>query len=129
MTAVDDVTRTMRDAAYVAVGLGVLGFQQAQVRRRELAQQLQSQRPELESQVAGTRHQISALARDVEQRLEPVMVDVSQRVEPVIGHIESRLPEQAMGVWVQVRKAAKEAQDQLRARVDQQKDAGPSRRE
>lgn len=32
----DDVSRTARDAAYVAVGLGVLGVQRAQVRRREL---------------------------------------------------------------------------------------------
>jgi hypothetical protein len=32
-----EVATRARDAAYVAVGLGVLGFQQAQVRRHELA--------------------------------------------------------------------------------------------
>ncbi len=31
-----DLSRHTRDAIYTAVGLGVLGFQQAQVRRREL---------------------------------------------------------------------------------------------
>ena len=32
-----DVNKALQDAAYVAVGLGVIGFQKAQVRRRELA--------------------------------------------------------------------------------------------
>lgn len=31
-----DVPERLRDAAYVAVGFAVLGFQRAQVRRREL---------------------------------------------------------------------------------------------
>jgi hypothetical protein len=34
------VTQTLKDAAYVTVGLGVLGIQQAQVRRRQLQQQV-----------------------------------------------------------------------------------------
>lgn len=91
------MTKTVKEAAYVAVGFGVLGFQQAQVRRRALAQQLQDQRPEVESQLAETRGQLAELARQVEQRLEPVMVDLSQRAEPVLDEIESRLPEQARG--------------------------------
>lgn len=33
----DDVAHRARDAAYVAVGLGILGFQKAQARRHELA--------------------------------------------------------------------------------------------
>jgi hypothetical protein len=33
---------TARDAVYVAVGLGVLGFQRAQVRRRELQHHLET---------------------------------------------------------------------------------------
>lgn len=32
--------RTPREAAYVLVGLGVIGFQRAQVRRRQLTRQL-----------------------------------------------------------------------------------------
>jgi hypothetical protein len=31
-----DVNRTLRDTAYMAVGFGILGFQRAQVRRREV---------------------------------------------------------------------------------------------
>ena len=33
----EDVTKTLRDAAYVVVGAGVLAFQKAQVRRVELS--------------------------------------------------------------------------------------------
>ncbi len=36
----EDLPRSVRDAAYVLVGLGVLGFQRAQVARRELTRQL-----------------------------------------------------------------------------------------
>ncbi len=36
----DDLPRSLRDAAYIAVGFGVIGFQRAQVARRELARQL-----------------------------------------------------------------------------------------
>ncbi len=31
-----DVRKTLTDAGYIAVGLGVMGFQQAQIRRRQL---------------------------------------------------------------------------------------------
>jgi DNA anti-recombination protein RmuC len=132
VSAVDDLTRTVKDAAYVAVGFGVLGFQQAQVRRRALvkdlqAEQAQDRRSHIESriesqlaeagnQLAEARTQLACLAREVEQRLEPVMVDLSQRAEPVLEEIESRLPDPARGVWSQVRQAAKDTQEQLRAR-------------
>ncbi len=48
-----EVTRTLKDAAYVAVGFGVLAFQKAQVRRRELEKQLESQSNQWRQQVAG----------------------------------------------------------------------------
>ena len=36
----DDLRRGARDAVYTGVGLGILGFQHLQVRRRELQQSL-----------------------------------------------------------------------------------------
>ena len=41
--AATDFNETVREAAYVAVGLGVLGFQRAQVQRVELMKQLETQ--------------------------------------------------------------------------------------
>lgn len=37
---IDDINRTVRDGFYVTVGLGVIAFQKAQVRRQELRKQL-----------------------------------------------------------------------------------------
>ena len=37
-----DVRKTFTDAGYIAVGLGVMGFQQAQIRGRELQEHVQS---------------------------------------------------------------------------------------
>ena len=37
-----DIRKTLTDAGYVTVGLGVLGYQQAQVRRREIQSRLGS---------------------------------------------------------------------------------------
>jgi hypothetical protein len=37
VVCVPDVNKTLKDAAYIALGFGVLGFQKAQVRRREMA--------------------------------------------------------------------------------------------
>ena len=61
MTMVD-VPKDLKDAAYVALGLGVLGWQRAQVRRRELAK----------------------LAKDLEHRLGPALEDLEERLEPVV---------------------------------------------
>ena len=36
----DDVGKTLQDVAYVGVGLGLLAFQRAQVRRQELQKNL-----------------------------------------------------------------------------------------
>jgi hypothetical protein len=49
-----DVRNAARDAAYISVGLSVLAYQRAQVRRRELQQQV-------EAQLAGTGEQLQKL--------------------------------------------------------------------
>ena len=54
-----DVRNAARDAAYISVGLGVLAYQRAQVRRRELQQQV-------ESQLAGTGEQLQKLGQLVD---------------------------------------------------------------
>ena len=57
------VTKTLKDAAYITVGLGVIGFQRAQVRRQELTKQLNEQ-------VSQTRGQVEKVAKDIEGRLK-----------------------------------------------------------
>jgi hypothetical protein len=58
----DDEAATLRDSLYTAVGFGVLGFQQAQLRRRELQREL------------------SRLAAEVDEKVEPVLDDLVARL-------------------------------------------------
>lgn len=43
MPVATDLNTIVKDSAYAAIGFGVLGFQKAQVRRRELIEQLSAQ--------------------------------------------------------------------------------------
>ena len=94
-TPLNDLSKTLKDAAYVAVGFGVLAFQKAQVRRRELEKQL------------------TKAAADAEKNIEPVV----EAVEASLDQLEERLPTQAREVFKQVRTTAKQAGEQLRTYV------------
>jgi hypothetical protein len=106
-----ELTATLKDAAYVTVGLGVLGFQKAQVRRVELQKQVKEQRKQLESQLADAGKTVRGLAQDVEARLAPVRSQVEGRLDTLSG----LLPVQARSVVDQARAAAKQTQEQVRS--------------
>lgn len=72
------VTKTLQDAAYVAVGLGVIGFQRAQVRRREIQKQFDVTRKDLTTQVDAYRGKLGELA----ERFEPVVKNAVRQVRP-----------------------------------------------
>src|SRR4051812_552504 len=105
-TDLSDLTKTLKDAAFVTIGFGVIAFQKAQVRRRELEKQFAEQSETL-------RAQLSKAATDAEERFEPV----AQTIEASLDTIEERLPEQAREVFKQVRTTAKEAGEQFRSRL------------
>jgi prefoldin subunit 5 len=94
-----DVTKTVKDAAYVTVGLGVLAFQKAQVARRDLTKQV-------ESQLTVTSEQVQKLSKKVEGRITPVLDQVQQTV-----------PAQAKDLVKQARTAAEQLQGQVRGRT------------
>jgi ElaB/YqjD/DUF883 family membrane-anchored ribosome-binding protein len=109
--AVDQVTQAVKDAGYVIVGLGVIAFQRAQVRRRELAEALKANSKTIESQVTEARSQIAKVAKTVEERLDPVVSLVEERLDEV----EERLPETAR-TWVQqARQQARQTNEQIRS--------------
>ncbi|HET7523906.1 MAG TPA: hypothetical protein VFJ79_07170 [Acidimicrobiales bacterium] len=65
--AAADLNQALKEGAYVAVGLGVLGFQRAQVRRVELTKQLNDLAKSLEAQIGQTYPQsIQELGSQVE---------------------------------------------------------------
>lgn len=100
-----DLRKTAADAAYIAVGAGVLGFQQAQVRRREAGDRIATIAKDaqglIESQTDALRSRVTDTATvgfgsatttlktfDPRQWAEPVLIDVKQRVEPVIEQLK-----------------------------------------
>jgi hypothetical protein len=109
-----DVSKNLKDAAYIAVGMGVIAFQKAQVRRVELTRQFESQRKAMEAQAAEAREQVSQFAKVVEERWEPAMKDLQQR----LAEIEQRLPEQAASVVEQAKAAATIAQAEFAKRIN-----------
>ena len=64
--SVNGVTKALEGSAYVAVGIGVLGFQRAQVRRQEL------QRREVRRRLAGLGSAAQQVEKQVEQGLRPL---------------------------------------------------------
>jgi hypothetical protein len=100
-----DLRKTAADAAYIAVGAGVLGFQQAQVRRKEAGERLTAMAKDTQSAVETQAASIRSIVTDgatgsidsakatikgldPRQWVEPVIGDVRQRVEPVIEQLK-----------------------------------------
>ena len=80
----DDVDAGIRDALYTAVGLGILGIQQAQLRRREL-----------------------------QKELTRLAVEVDGKVEPVLDDLVAKLPDDLRPLADQARAAALSARRAL----------------
>jgi ElaB/YqjD/DUF883 family membrane-anchored ribosome-binding protein len=90
------VTEAMKEAAYVTVGFGVLGFQRAQVRRHELTKQLKPQ--------------LGELVTNVDQVLQPVRQELEQRLDQVEDHLGG----QARDAVRTARAVVRETEQQLR---------------
>lgn len=102
--AAGDITKAAQDAAYVAIGLGVIGLQKAQVRRRELQTQfegLQGQVP-----IATLRKELAKAVKDLDTTFGQLIERMDASFEPV----SERLPAGAQAVVQQ----AIQARDQLR---------------
>lgn len=86
--AAADLNQAVKEGAYVAVGLGVLGFQRAQVRRVELTKQLSGLAKTVESQLGGAYpqsiqdlgSQVEAYAKLARAQAETAREELSQQV-------------------------------------------------
>ncbi|MBA2280534.1 MAG: hypothetical protein H0W25_04760 [Acidimicrobiia bacterium] len=101
------VTKVLKDAVYVSVGLGVIAFQKAQVQRQEI-------RKALQEQLSGARTTVDERVKLVEERLD----DIEARVDSVLDELSAKLPDGAEAVLTQARQAAKEARAQVRSLVN-----------
>lgn len=87
-----EVADRARDAAYVAVGLGVLGLQRAQVQRRELASRVGG--VNVEDGVAAVRTGLRAGGQQLGEWLESTVQFLESSVEP----LGEQLPPQVRGL-------------------------------
>ena len=106
------VTDLARDAAYVAVGLGVLAYQRAQVQRVELQKRLQ-QDGQIEQRIGDVRQGVAKGYRQVDELAESAL----QFVESTLQPIEERLPASVTQVTTKAREQAREVRIQIRQRV------------
>jgi hypothetical protein len=110
------VRTTLRDAAYVAVGFGVLGVQQAQVRRRELASSLQDH-PLLRQAGLG-KGQVDELVGALERRFGTVdeRVDALEaKLDTLVSRTRTHLPDQAGAALGTAHAVAKAARSRVRS--------------
>lgn len=107
----EQLARTLRDALYIGVGLGVLTFQRAQVRRQELRKQFTSQVDEAKEQFGRFSTVVEERMRVVEERLDAM----DDELERLLDTVQERLPEQAKDVFRTARETAKDARGQLRS--------------
>jgi len=105
----DEITKTARDAAYVVVGLGVLGFQRAQVRRQELQKRI-IDRNLVPSHLGDVRGEVTKRVKDVDEAVEQVI----GRIEATLVPIEDRLPVPARDLVKQAHAQAREVRQQIR---------------
>jgi len=106
------VTDLARDAAYVAVGLGVLGYQRAQVQRVELKNML-SKDFSLDQHLSAVR---TELMKGVTQ-LDDLLESATQFIETSIEPLEQQLPASVTQLTAKAFEQAREVRSQIRLRV------------
>ena len=106
------VTDLARDAAYVAVGLGVLGYQRVQVQRVELKNKL-SQDFALEQRLGDVRQGMAKGVHQIDDLAESAMNFVESTIQP----LEERLPSSVTQLTGKAREQAREVRSQIRERV------------
>jgi hypothetical protein len=106
------VTNLARDAAYVAVGLGVLGYQRVQVHRVELQNRL-SEDLSLDQHIDDVRHGVAKGVRQIDDLTESAV----RLLETTLQPLEDRLPPSVSQLSVKAREQAREVRSQIRERV------------
>jgi hypothetical protein len=105
-----DVRQRAEDAAYTAVGVGVLGFQQAQVHRRAVQERLAEAARDARGQATTLGGEawsaVEALSTEVRERVEPVVSRLGERVDPVVADVRSRVEPVLATVGSTVRRVA-----------------------
>src|SRR5579875_737014 len=140
---VNDINNAIKEAAYVAVGLGVLGFQRAQVQRVELTKQIESQLAALaelsssstsaledylgsiREQIAEARSQVSSLAGELPETgvLRDQLTDLAKNVDEAVAPLRKQFEEQLDRLEETLPEAARNLVHSIRAAAVAQEQA------
>jgi ElaB/YqjD/DUF883 family membrane-anchored ribosome-binding protein len=119
-----DVRSTIKDAAYVGIGFGVLAFQKAQVQRQELRKTFTTGLGEAKGGLGKLGDDVQDRVKLVEERIEALSKqvdaaadDFEERLDKALEEIQNRLPEQARELFGKARAAGKDARTQVRQLV------------
>jgi exonuclease VII small subunit len=118
--AAKDVAAVAKDATYVVIGAGVLGYQQAQVQRQELLKLLAEPKADLEGRLNAARVDLSDALHTVDTTVETLVErfeEIIERLETAVAPLEDRLPAQARDLAKQAHVQAKEARTQIRSKI------------
>ena len=88
MPEVTDVERIVKDSAYAAIGFGVLSFQRAQVRRRQLIEQL----GELPGAQAGSLGQAAKQLESFGAQLQGQVEQLQGQLAAQVGQLRAATP-------------------------------------
>lgn len=112
----NDPRTLLKDAGYVIVGLGVIGFQRGQVRRRELEKQLADageQIDRLSAAVEEARQLVEERVSALGEQFDRTAADLESRIDVIVAEVRDRLPEQALDAFDTAVGAAKDASAQF----------------
>jgi phage-related protein len=117
-----DVTKNIKDAGYIAVGAGVIGFQQAQVRRREISSEVtrraQDARTCAEGQLASIRSQVTTQSNEVRSSVEGQALGAWERATSGISGVTGSISDGATGLADDVRELVEPVVGEARVRVE-----------
>ncbi|HEY3832232.1 MAG TPA: hypothetical protein VGO03_08065 [Acidimicrobiia bacterium] len=89
-----DVRKTFTDAGYIAVGVGVLGFQQVQTRRREITERVAGNGSPLHvvsEQTKDIRLKVKSNIDRATEAAQTFTTDVRDRAKPTVDQVIDRI--------------------------------------
>jgi hypothetical protein len=107
----EDLTDLAKEAAYLVIGIGILGFHKAQVRRQDLTDAAVRARRagDVEGSLAEARKQVAKRLKDFDATLGELIKALDSTLDPMW----QRLPEPAQTAVQQ----ARDTRDQVRVRI------------
>ena len=81
--AAQDIANVAKDATYVVIGAGVLGYQKAQVQRQDLLKRLGDPKAGIGERIKGARTDLSGAIHTVDAQLEDVLSKVEAAYVPL----------------------------------------------